>query len=314
LESNIKKIIAITGGSGFIGKKLVEAHAKSGDEVRVFTRKSYTNSNGVIYFQGNLLDKFFDFSEFLNNVDILYHCAGELNDSNIMHSIHVDGTRRLLEASVGKIGRWVQLSSVGAYGECLGDTINEISPENPFNHYEVTKTKSDELIQSISAKNGIDYVILRPSIVFGEMMTNNSLKQLLEFIDKGLFFYIKKNSIINYVHVDDVVEALILCGESNNALNQIFILSDSVPLNTMVKSFSLALGVKQPSIYVPKGVVMFIVKIFGKIPKFPLTQNRLNALSNNCIYDSNKIKKTLGFSFKKNLEVRFREYAEYNSK
>ena len=175
-------------------------------------------------------------------------------------------------------------------------------------------TKSDELLQMIANESGLDYVILRPSIVFGEMMANTSLLELLNFIDKGMFFYIKNNSRINYVHIDDVIEALILCGESQKALNQIFILSDSASLKTMIESFSIAIGVNPPSLLIPEKIVRLIVKVFAKAPKFPLTENRLNFLSNTCKYDSIKIQNKLGFSFEKSLEARFREYAEFNAK
>ena len=106
-------IIAITGGSGFIGKKLVDRHIQQGDQVRLLSRKSPLRSVDVQYFLGDLSSSSVDLSDFVDSVDILYHCAGEVNNKSLMQELHVNGTQRLVDAAQGKIGRWVQLSSVG---------------------------------------------------------------------------------------------------------------------------------------------------------------------------------------------------------
>ena len=282
--------------------------------MRVLSRSNHNKQDGVLFFKGDLLDASIDFVEFLQNVDVLYHCAGELHDEAVMESLHIDGTKRLLQAAIGQIGRWVQLSSVGVYGACSGVSVDETTLETPIGQYEHTKAKSDYLVQKTATKEGLDYVILRPSIVFGESMHNCSLVEMLYIIRKGLFFYVNRNANVNYVHVEDVIDALILCGESTNAIDNIYILSDSTTLKIMVDSFSRGMGAKSPSAYLPEFIVRLTVNIFGKVPKFPLTKKRLNVLTNSCRYDSCKIQKDLGFSFKKSLDKRFRQYAKNYSK
>ena len=209
-------IIAITGGSGFIGKLLAERHLNQGDQVRLLSRKTQFKSVNPQYFFGDLSSPDVNLSSFLNNIDILYHCAGEINNESLMQELHVNGTQRLVDASQGKIGRWVQLSSVGAYGACRTGMITESSKEQPFGIYERTKTEADKIIKN----SGIPCVILRPSNVFGIDMPNQSLRGLLRTIQKGLFFFIgKKNkSLVNYVHIADVVEVLMCCGSDDKAL------------------------------------------------------------------------------------------------
>lgn len=296
-------IIAITGGGGFIGSLLADKHLKQGDQVRLLSRNTQLERENVQYFFGDLSNSSVDLSDFVDGVDILYHCAGEVNNKSLMQELHVNGTQRVVDVAQGKIGRWVQLSSVGVYGACRDGTITENSKEQPFGIYEQTKTESDKIVKN----SGIPYVILRPSNVFGIDMPNQSLRGLLRTIQKGLFFYIGKEdkSLVNYVHIADVVEALMRCGSDDKALGEVFNLSQSETVEKMITSFASGIGSDKKILRLPEIVVRVIVSIFGKIPKFPLTSSRVDALTGRCVYNSIKVQKILGFKYSMTLEERF---------
>jgi nucleoside-diphosphate-sugar epimerase len=295
-------IIAITGGGGFIGKHLVDRHIQRGDQVRLLSRKSPLKGVNAQYFLGDLSDSNIELSSFVDGVDILYHCAGEINNESLMEELHVNGTQRLVDAAQGKISRWVQLSSVGVYGTFRNGIVTESSKEQPFGIYEQTKTESDKIIKN----SNIPYVILRPSNVFGVDMINQSIFQLISMISKGLFFYLgKKGVLVNYVAVEDVVEALHLCGNHDNALGEIYNVSQTIAIEEMVLSFSIGLGVKGKFLRLPEFPIRALVKIFAIFPKFPLTTTRIDALTNRCTYKSNKIMEELGFKFKSTLKESF---------
>ena len=183
-------IIAITGGTGFIGKLLLDKYLKQGHQVRLLSRYNKPERKNVQYFLGDLSNPNLNFSDFVDGVDILYHCAGEINNQSLMHELHVNGTQRLVHAAKGKIGRWVQLSSVGAYGIYRNGIITENSIEQPIEIYEQSKAQADRIV----INSGIPFVILRPSIVFGGNMPNQSLRNLLHIIHKGLFFFMGKKN------------------------------------------------------------------------------------------------------------------------
>ena len=296
-------IIAITGGGGFIGSLLVDKHLKQGDQVRLLSRNTQLERKNVQYFFGDLSNSSVDLSDFVDGVDILYHCAGEVNNKSLMQELHVNGTQRLVDVAQGKIGRWVQLSSVGVYGACRDGTITEDSKEQPFGIYEQTKTESDKIVKN----SGIPCAILRPSNVFGIDMPNQSLMGLLRTIQKGLFFYIgkKDKSLVNYVHIADVVEALMRCGSDDKALGEVFNLSQSETVEKMITSFASGIGSDKKILRLPEIVVRVLVSVFGKIPTFPLTSSRVDALTSRCVYDSIKVQKILGFKYSMTLEERF---------
>jgi len=301
-------IIAITGGSGFIGKHLMKQYIDQGDQVRLLSRKPPLRESSVQYFFGDLSNPNVDLSSFLDNVDILYHCAAEINNESLMQELHVKGTQRLVYAAQGKIGRWVQLSSIGAYGACRDGIITENSKEQSLKIYEQTKIESDKIVKN----SGIPYSILRPSNVFGADMPNQSLRALLRSVHSSLFFFIGKEneSLMNYVHVSDVTNALVCCGSNDKALGEVFNLSQTTTVEKMVASFISEIEADKKILRLPESIVRVLVSIFWRIPKFPLSPSRIDALTSRCVYNSTKVQKILRFKYSMTLEEGFLLFAK----
>ncbi len=293
-------IVAITGGTGFIGSGLVLRHLAMGDTVRLLSRQSKVKLGGTeipVSHQGDLTNENFDFSPFVDGVDVLYHCAGEIVNPSHMRSLHVEGTKKLIQAASGRIGKWVQLSSVGAYGPQHDGVVTELTPLNPVGVYEKTKVDSDNLVSKAIQDNAFPGTILRPSNVFGVNMNNQSLYHMIAMIKKGFFFFIgKPGASANYIHVDNIVEGLIRCGEKSEGKGETYNLSDYCTLEAFVSIISENLGKSAPKLRLPGPAVGFAAKVFEKIPGFPLTSSRVAALINRAVYPINKIKQELGYS------------------
>ena len=228
-----------------------------------------------------------------------------------MHALHVDGIKRLLKAFsyevtlTGHPIHWVQLSSVGVYGNSINNPakvrkISELSRTHPFGEYEVTKAKADILLLEAAKSDRFTYSILRPSNIIGIGMPNQSFRGLVENIIRRRFFYIGSiHSISNYIHLDDVVSALLLCSRSSKATNQIFNLSNDCKLSDIVLTLSLDKKMKHQRITVPEWLVRLVVGVTSNFFKLPLTQNRVDMLVSRTYYPNAKIKRLLRFSPKK---------------
>ena len=298
-------IVAITGGSGFIGRKLVMRHLEQGDEVRVLSRRPPEKSelpDSVKWYSGDL-SKSGDLLSFVDKADVLYHCAGEIKDATKMKALHVDGTARLINMATGRIGRWVQLSSTGAYGQHREGIVTEETRLNPKGQYEETKVQADNLVIHAANQGAFNYVILRPSIVYGETMSNRSLFGLIALIQKGWFFFIGQPSAsANYIHVDNVVNALLLCGSVAQANGQVYNLSDYRSMEDFVKIITYSLGCKRSHLRIPEVPVRLLIKLLGWIPGVPLTDSRINALTNHTMYENTKIEQDLGYKHVTSME------------
>ena len=311
-QSLKKKIVCVTGGNGFIGKKLIEELSKIGCCVRAITRKKNAIfPSNVDVFIGDLTDANLSLKKFLKDCDILYHCAGEINYKQQMSLLHINGTKKLIQAVENEFKltqkklHWIQLSSCGAYGPPnnsdvqIKRTVTETSETNPTNEYERTKTKSDEILMASSNYN-FEYTILRPSNVIGPSMTNQSVHKLIKLVNSGYFFFIgKKDASSTYVHVDDVVKALLIISYNPNSKNEIFNISYDCSWEDLLKQIAYLLNVKMLPIRIPFELIQFPIKliklIFGKFFNIP----QLDPLVFRTQYSTKKIESILNFKFSK---------------
>jgi len=253
---------------------------------------------------------------------MVFHCAGEVSNELGMRQLHVNGTQYLLNAVMEEARKrkktihWVQLSSVGVYGKPKGKantqrTVTEQTSVHPKGEYEITKAISDALVIKASASGLITYSILRPSNVFGADMPNQSLKVLGRMVNNKMFFYIgSSGAIATYIHVDDVVKALLLCATSENAKNMVFNVSNDCLLEDMINGMARALSTPVPKLRVPEFFIRFTVKLLSVFTSFPLTNSRIDALVARTHYSNDLIEEKLNFSTQMGIPQTIREVIE----
>lgn len=308
-----RKQICITGATGLIGSELIKELLKTNNnKIRVLSRKAGVSFPPTVdIFIGNLACKK-DLESFLYQCDVLYHCAGELKDISLMRSTHIDGTSNLLELAADEFKRtnkkihWVQLSSCGAYGPprevSQERVISEKTPTNPFNEYEITKTLSDELVVLAQQSGKLTYSILRPSNVFTQKMSNQPLDKLVKVIQSKIFFYIgKPGAIANYIHCDDVVNALIKIGSDPKAINEMYNLSSDCSYEELAEEICRISKIKKPIIRVPSALVIKPLLILNFLLKKWIRIPELKALTLRTTYPLTKIETELNFQLTKKM-------------
>jgi nucleoside-diphosphate-sugar epimerase len=235
---------------------------------------------------------------FVDGLDTLYHCAGEVVDVRRMQTVNVLGVRTLLGAAAGRIGRWVQLSSAGVYGPARHGVISEDNPVAPRGVYEQTKADAEALIvEAARLKQIASYTVLRPSIVFGTGMPNQSIVQMMRMVQRRLFFYIgSRGASANYVHVSNLADALVLCGTSPAAAGRVYNLSDWCTVEDFADAIADALRCPRPHLRLPEWPVRRAVRVVNQIAALPLTESRVDALVNRARYSIQRIQSDLQFS------------------
>jgi nucleoside-diphosphate-sugar epimerase len=300
--------VSITGINGFIGKRLIEHLIAINVNLKALVRNNSSKSldSKIEWVFGDLLSKE-SLHPLFNNCNVFINCAGEIKNKDLMFEINVESTKKLLDLAKkqyfdhGNKIHWIQLSSIGVYGMGkVGDysirQITESSPHSPDNFYEITKTISDELILKAGLDGYITYTLLRPSAVFARNMPNDSLRQLIRFVKSRLFFYIGDGKgIFNYIHVDDVCNAIIKFLFNDKAKNEIFNLSNDCIQEDVINSIAVLTGIRRPSLHINPAMLASAVDILEPFIKLPVTRSRIRALTSKNMYSFDKIEKMLNF-------------------
>jgi dihydroflavonol-4-reductase len=173
--------VLVTGGSGFLGLHLVEQLVARGERVRVLTRGGAGElPDGVEVVVGDVtrdIEGGRPLAEALAGVSHVYHLAGfvsrDPDDGQRMMRVHVDGTRRLLEAAARAAVRRVVLAStsgtiaVSREPEVLDERApypTEIVSGWP---YYLSKIYQEKLALDLAATLGIELVVVNPSLLLG---------------------------------------------------------------------------------------------------------------------------------------------------
>jgi nucleoside-diphosphate-sugar epimerase len=302
----------ITGATGFIGRHLTARLLNDGVRVRVLTRNRDKLppewADRVEVVMGSLLDPE-ALREATAGVSTVYHLAGEIRDPALMKAINAEAVRSLLESAIAAgVKHFVHLSSVGVVGADSPGTVTEEALCRPKNEYEQTKLEGEKEVLKCVDAGRIEAVILRPTIVFGEGSTNDSVLSWLRAVGQGRFFFIGKEGIANYVYVGDVVEAMVHVTKNPDTRTGIFNVADPAPIRDFVAVMAEVLGVALPTRTLPVplaysmgGALEAANRLIG-IPA-PLTRARVRAMSSKCLFSGDKLRIKGAF----NLPVGYRE-------
>lgn len=291
--------VAITGASGFIGAALARRHLERGDAVRILVRNPQApvcRLPGVRAFVGDLAQAPALAPDFLSNADVLYHCAAETRDERRMPAVNCEGTRRLAGLAAGRVGRWVQVSSAAVYGAVRSGTITEDSPLQPDSPYGRTKAESEAIPGAAPGGGGYQLVVLRPSNVFGAGMPGRALYKLFDAVRRGRFCFVgQPRAMMNYVPVEDVVAALVLCGTDAAAAGRTFNVSDQLPIEAFVGIIADAVGARRAMPRLPEPPLRLAASLIGWLPGVPLTHRHLDALTCRARYATDRLRNDLDY-------------------
>jgi len=290
----------------------VRALLKQGNEVRVLTRR-HADATSALHGASSCLGDICHQIEpsFLRGVDTLYHLAAELSNPVQMEAVNVRGTENLLSAAAkAGVRRWIQLSSVGVYGPPRELLVTERTTPAPANEYERTKLASDMLVQHACQRSDMDYVILRPSNVIGAKMKNGSFFALVRAVRRGLYFFVgPRGAVATYVHVDDVVRALVACQEA--VKGSVYNLSSDCAWEALIARIASLVGVRSPRIRIPALPLRLVIVALEGQMRLPLTSGQLASLTNRSRYSSDRIHQELRFTFGKNMPDGIDDVVEY---
>src|SRR5450631_969423 len=195
--------ILVTGGTGFVGRSLVNKLVAGGLSVRILSRSGRDSEHpNISLCRGDLTSRK-DLKVAMQGCKVIFHCAAEKTNEDVMTAVNVTATRHLLELARDlRVRYFCHLSSVGVIGRTRLKLVDESVACNPTNRYEATKWAAEEIV-----REGLDdgrVVILRPTNIFGAETLRTMLRKSFRTHIRA---FLKGNECAHLVYVNDVVAA-----------------------------------------------------------------------------------------------------------
>jgi nucleoside-diphosphate-sugar epimerase len=260
----------VTGGTGFLGRHLVERLALQGDEVWVLGRQNQSTASltglGVRFVQGDLR-QWPSLPPAVEGMDVIFHCAGKVAPAGRwvdFLEVNVLGTERLIQAAMAaRVQRFVHVSSIGVYGaRPEGTVISEddgYDPNAARGGYTRSKIMADQLAFWYINTRSAPITVIRPATIYGPG-GKNSLVRVGARLGKLNLVFGPGQNLLPLVYVDNVVDALLLAARRDEAVGRAYNIVDDeqITQRVFIGKMKHALDAKAPTVYLPLGAVRLL--------------------------------------------------------
>ena len=302
--------VFVTGGSGFIGGKLIESLVRDGHEVRALARSdaaaAAVASRGAEPVPGDLGDRA-ALEAGAAGCELAFHSAAKLGESGPwpeFERVNVEGTASVAAAcAAAGTTRLVHVSTEAVL--IAGDPlvrVDELAPRRPDSAapYPRSKALAEE---AALAATGVETVIVRPRFVWGAGDTT-LLPQIAARVRSGRFAWIGGGGqLTDTTHVRNVVHGLRLAGERGRD-GEIYFITDGEPVvfREFVSELIRTQGLEPPSRSIPAPLAGALAALaegaWRRLPlpgSPPVSRFAVWVSSQECTIDIAKARRELGY-------------------
>jgi len=217
-------VLAVTGGTGFVGGHLLRAAAEQDQYLRALTRGWRPPEPKLEWVEG-ALDRPESLAKLCAGADAVIHIAGLINapDRAGFEAINVGGTAAMIDAARGAgIRRFIHISSLAAREPKLSD-------------YGWSKAKSEKLV----AASGLDWTIIRPPAVYGP--GDRETFELFKMAKRG-FVALPPKGRFSVIHVEDLCRLILTLVDQPDSVSEIYEPDDGLEGGWDHRHFARTLG------------------------------------------------------------------------
>jgi len=283
----------VTGGTGFVGRAVVEELLTAWREVRVLARNPdhpALTGLAVEVAVGDLRDPE-SLTRALTDCTRLFHVAADYRlwvpDPAAMYASNVDGTRHLLTAAATQgLERVVYTSTVGTLGNpgngTPGTEDTPVHLEDMVGHYKRSKFLAEAVALDF-ARQGLPLVVVNPSTPVGpwDSRPTPTGQMIVDFLKRRMPAYLETG--LNLIHVRDVARGHLLA-EAKGQVGEKYILGhENLSLSQIFQLLAELTNLPAPTVKLPYWPVLglayldefFATYIRRKPPRMPVTAIRM---------------------------------------
>lgn len=323
--------IVVTGATGFVGSHFAHYAVAAGHRVvglfrpgrKPDTAQQLADS-GVLLRSANILDRV-TLVAAMQGADCVCHFAAAFKESGVpddhFHRVNVGGTVNALEAAAtAGARRFVYCSTAGIYGRRVAGTIDESAAPQPWNAYERSKLETERQLRSRAPQLGIEYVILRPTAVYGPQ--DDRLLKMFRLAAKGRFPLLGKGEGRRHmVYVTDLADAFLRACTTPAAASKEMIIGGPqvVSLREMLEILADAVNRPTSGPQLPLKPMMLLAAVTEDVCsklgiKPPIYRRRMDFYLNDAAFSSRLAEEVLGWrpkvSLREGLRNTFMAYCD----
>ncbi len=307
-------MILVTGATGFLGSELAKQLIAKEGKICCTKRPDSVIPSILIPLQeqiewvnADLLDVF-ALEAAMEGVNQVYHCAAWVSlkqaDKEPMIRTNVNGTANLVNVCLQNKIRLVHVSSVAAIGLAKpGELITEnhhLDRDIETDGYAISKLESEmEVWRGIA--EGLDAVIVNPSIIIGANAGTEGSGALFETVRKGLKFYTQ--GTCGFVDVEDVAKCMIALMNSDQSAERFIINAENCSYEQITTEIAEGFGINPPAVLAKPWMMeaawraaALIVFLTRKAPAIDKVSAKAASMTRD--YDNSKVKAATGIEFK----------------
>ena len=265
----------VTGGTGFIGSRVVRKLIERGYEVHALARSDRTaaalEAAGARAVRGDITDPA-SMRDGLRGSDAVFHMAAWYKigsrDWRQAEAINVGGTRNVLGlAHELGVPRIVYTSTVGVFGDTKGQMVNEsyVCHEPFITEYERTKWAAHYEVVLPLIEEGAPIIIVLPGGVYGPGDASIIGHVMQRFCQGRLPFLPAPETTFTYAHVEDIAEGHILAAEKGRIGESYILAGPAVPLDELVDLWAEITGRRAPAVRIPGRLLRPFAPLMGAI-------------------------------------------------
>ena len=318
-------MILVTGATGLVGSHLLVQLLQENEEVKALFRseKQLEKVKNVFAFKNQL--GLFDKIHWVNgditdipsleiafeNVTHVYHCAALIsfdpNDEDALRKINIEGTANVVNCCIDfNIKKLCHVSSIAALGdtkehENIITEDTEWNPEELHSDYAITKYGAEMEVWR-GFQEGLDVVIVNPSVIFGYGFPNQGSDVIIQSVKKGLSFY--TNGTIGIISVEDVTNCMVQLMKSAISGERYILVGENINIKDFIYYLASQFKIKPPGFYASKSITNLGWRLDWLLAKITNRKRKLTKITSKAShsidqYDTTKVVAALGYTFQK---------------
>ncbi len=257
--------LLVTGGTGFLGRSVVEYLVKTGkwpaEDVRLLVRPTSTydwaRELGCDLAIGDVRDPA-SLEEFVEKDAILLHCAGYVGtNQELLWRVNVLGTQYVVDVAMRKgVSRFVHMSSIAVISGNTELPLREDMPLKASMPYGQSKLEAEVIVRG-AMKRGLNGVILRPAMVYGPGEPH-LLGRLCAFLRRFRALLGRMDNPWHLCGIDTLNEVVYSVLIRDDALGRVFNVADEEVLTAREIFLTIADAMAVELREVPEGLVRIL--------------------------------------------------------